>query len=181
MRKLLVLSLYVAFFFLIYSCCDKKEIEDVKPMCCADTIFVYKAGTVISLDSATFTRVQVPNVFTPNGDGYNEAFGMQGLGVKNPIDFKISDVNGVMLWQTTSIYDKWLGSKDNTGPVVADDVYYYTLKFYNYNGDLVEHSGELCLRTMKTVESSCSNCVYGDQLDALLGLTYKTADPLKCD
>ncbi len=166
---------------MIYSCCDKKEIDEVKAVCCADTMFVYQVGTVISLDSATFTRVQVPNVFTPNGDGYNETFGIQGQGVGNPIDFKISDVNGALLWQTTSIYDKWLGSKNNLGPVVADDVYYYSLKFFNYKGDLVEHSGELCLRTLKTVESSCSNCVYGDQLDALLGLIYKTADPLKCD
>ncbi len=86
----------------------------------------------------------LPNVFTPNGDGYNDTFTPLYSNTSNPIDnfdnsncprfvnsvdFKVFDRNGVLVFDLSeeeeqSVLINWDG-KTNSGKELPADVYYY--------------------------------------------------------
>ncbi len=82
------------------------------------------------------TDLFIPNVFSPNGDGVNDAFHIQYTG-DQPFDCGVYDRWGVKLWQTTNKTASWDG-KNGKGEDVTDGVYYYLAKIGNreYNGNV---------------------------------------------
>ncbi|MBL4593825.1 MAG: PKD domain-containing protein [Flavobacteriales bacterium] len=84
--------------------------------------------------------VWIPNVFTPDGDGINDYFFIDGFGFKE-IDVKIYDRWGILLMHDS-------GKKENVswdglynGSMVQEDVYVYVVKvkdvlneYHNYRG-----------------------------------------------
>ena len=66
----------------------------------------------------------IPNAFTPNGDGINDYFIGQGIGVKN-FSMYIFDRWGAKIYETTSQSAPWDG-RLNDHPV-QDDVYIYKI------------------------------------------------------
>ena len=83
------------------------------------------------------TDVFIPNVFTPNGDGYNEYFKV--LNVSGPIQLTISNRWGVRVYQSDDYQNDW----DASG--LAEGVYYYHIKMsgteYQGNVEVWRHSG----------------------------------------
>lgn len=113
-------------------------------------ILVAYNGSAACADTATYVIdvfdqvvTVVPNVFTPNGDGYNDMFVIQTVGVKT--------LEG-------TIYDRW-GKKIATfgdspssgwdgkinGKVAADGTYYYILKAIGFDGKEYDEKGYLQL------------------------------------
>lgn len=80
----------------------------------------------------------VPNVFTPNGDGQNDVFLIKAFSVES-YDIQIFNRWGEQVFQSSSPNVPWDG-KDNNGLMVADGVYYYIIKSkcgganYNHHG-----------------------------------------------
>jgi len=74
----------------------------------------------------------IPNVFTPNNDGYNDKFYAVGEYVW---DFQMVIFNrwGEVLKTLNSIDEKWDGTYN--GKVCADGVYYYVATFSEMDRD----------------------------------------------
>lgn len=76
-------------------------------------------------DQASGSGVQVPNVFTPNGDGVNELFLVKGAGLED-FQLKVLDRWGLVLYESNSPVQGWNGKAD--GAEVPAGVYFYTLR-----------------------------------------------------
>jgi gliding motility-associated-like protein len=69
---------------------------------------------------------QLPNVFTPNGDGTNDLFTpLEPFRYVKDIDINIFNRWGQIVFHTTDPIINWNGNVDNTGGPCPDGVYYY--------------------------------------------------------
>ena len=86
------------------------------PNGCMDTIF--KLIYIVE-------GLEIPNVFTPNGDGFNDVFQVITSGI---IDYDLQIYNrwGVMLFESTSTAIHWDG-RTNAGVEAATGTYFYIL------------------------------------------------------
>lgn len=67
--------------------------------------------------------VVVPNVFSPNGDGQNDVFKIDGIGIKT-VAIKIYNRWGQSVFETTQFNEGWNG-RTNSGDEVPDGTYFY--------------------------------------------------------
>jgi gliding motility-associated-like protein len=79
--------------------------------------------------------IYVPNAFTPNGDGNNETFFPQGVGI-NPDKFEmwIFDRWGNQIYYTTDYTDGWNGKVQSSSVLCQQDTYVWKIKFVDTNG-----------------------------------------------
>jgi len=70
----------------------------------------------------------VPNVFSPNGDGYNDAYLVEGV---DPGEFRLEVYNrwGMLVFGTTNVNVGWNGRLENGSEVVPDGTYFYVLTY----------------------------------------------------
>jgi hypothetical protein len=106
---------------------------------CSDTAW----GEIIVNDFYTF---YVPNAFTPNGNGNNDAFGPSFTNiVSDHYNFYVFDRWGNIVYHTTDIYGKWDGTWQNKGDMVQQDVYVYKIQFTDNMGKDHETIGSVTL------------------------------------
>lgn len=72
----------------------------------------------------------MPNSFTPNGDGLNDAFGASYIGITE-FELQIFNRWGQIIFETANIIQFWDGYYQNT-PAPAD-IYIYKIKYKNGN------------------------------------------------
>jgi gliding motility-associated-like protein len=72
---------------------------------------------------------ELPNAFTPNGDGQNDVFRPYRSRFIESIDFKVFNRWGQVVFTTTDPQINWNGA-NNSGKEVSDGVYYYTCEAY---------------------------------------------------
>jgi gliding motility-associated-like protein len=90
--------------------------------CGIDTIF--KTLTIRNCDSITeVCRLYVPNAFTPNGDGKNDAFCPLSICTFQQYEFLIFNRWGELIFQTSNQPDQWDGK--NKGSDCSSGVYVY--------------------------------------------------------
>jgi gliding motility-associated-like protein len=70
--------------------------------------------------------IYIPNVFTPNGDGINEFFFPQGIGIV-ALEMNIFDRWGQKVFASNSMEKKWDGNHMNSNEACAEDVYVYVI------------------------------------------------------
>ena len=81
-------------------------------------------GTTICVDNCPF--YELPNVFTPDGNTFNDEFVPFPYRYVRDIDLKIYSRWGLQVFETTDPEIRWNGKTDNTGSDLPDGVYYYT-------------------------------------------------------
>ncbi|MES2568058.1 MAG: gliding motility-associated C-terminal domain-containing protein [Bacteroidota bacterium] len=86
---------------------------------CSDTI----TKTIVAEDGFT---IEIPNVFTPNGDGANDAFHIKVTGVKSAEGY-IYNRWGQLLYSWDALNTSWDGKAAN-GEGCPDATYYYLIK-----------------------------------------------------
>ena len=96
------------------------------------------------------TALQAPNVFTPNGDGVNDAFVINAENMKEvgcTIYNRWGEVVEVRSWQT-AVGNKsitvWDG-RNNSGVECTEGVYYYIVEAKDNNGKGYEEKGNVSL------------------------------------
>ena len=86
---------------------------------CADSVC-----RTVTIDATDF--INIPNVFTPDGDGVNDLFYIDNAGLK---EYRIDIYNrwGVKVFQSETAGEKWDG-RSTSGELLSDGTYYYILK-----------------------------------------------------
>jgi gliding motility-associated-like protein len=108
---------------------------------------------IITKDSVTITikkdcnpTFDIPNVFTPNGDGINDTFNFSIVGASD-VCFNIYNRWGNLI-QTTTLQQQttilWDG-RTTSGVECSEGVYFYTLQYTDANGDVHKKNGYVSL------------------------------------
>ncbi|MDD5571800.1 MAG: gliding motility-associated C-terminal domain-containing protein, partial [Bacteroidales bacterium] len=84
--------------------------------------------TCLDIDSCSL--YELPNVFTPNGDIFNEYFRPFPYKFVEKIDIKIYNRWGTIVFQTTNPDIMWDGKDHHTKSKCSDGVYYYVCDVY---------------------------------------------------
>ena len=87
--------------------------------------------------------VVVPNIFTPNGDNFNDLFNIKSQGLKD-LSCTIFDRWGLKMYDWSGINGSWDGKAKN-GSKAPDGIYYFMVKYTDIKGDTKELSGFLTL------------------------------------
>ena len=91
------------------------------------TVFVRLKGRICSITSTLFTIFDIPNAFTPNGDGQNETWKIEGLEIYKGSKITVLDKFGVIvLDQIITGPFEWNGKYNGRGLPTAS--YYYIIK-----------------------------------------------------
>ena len=102
--------------------------------------------TVIQDCSLLLPPTQIPNVFTPNGDGLNDVFAFKINGTLT--DFSVYNRWGNIIHQTTNIQTQttilWDGHT-TSGEACGEGVYFYTLVYIDSKGDKIKKNGYITL------------------------------------
>jgi gliding motility-associated-like protein len=101
-------------------------------------------------DSAVFDYIDViegiiniPNVFTPNNDGYNDYFEIQTSGIEN-YSLQIFNRWGMIIFESNSNGISWDGY-NQAGVQCPDGTYYYVLRATAYSGKDFNRAGFVML------------------------------------
>jgi gliding motility-associated-like protein len=78
-------------------------------------------SAMVCKDSCNF--YEIPNVFTPNGDGFNDKLVAKSSGLVEKVDFRLFNRNGLMLFHTSDPKLNWDGTYK--GKIVSPGVYFY--------------------------------------------------------
>jgi gliding motility-associated-like protein len=78
-------------------------------------------SVMVCIDSCNF--YEIPNVFTPNGDGINDFLVAKTSGLVEKIDFSLFNRNGLLLFRTEEPKINWDGTYK--GKIVSPGVYFY--------------------------------------------------------
>ncbi len=100
---------------------------------CQDT-----ALSCIRLEKRAEVTYNIPNVFSPNDDGFNDYFFIKNSGLK-ALDCKIYDRWGRQLYEINSLAGSWDGT--DKGQKVVDGVYYFLLNMTALDGTQKEETG----------------------------------------
>lgn len=103
---------------------------------CADTMCQNVKAIIVPL-------VDVPNAFTPNGDGVNDYVNVRGYGITK-LTFRIYNRWGTMVYQATS--NKQIGWDGRyNGVLQPQDVYTYIADIEFYDGTTFQKKGDITL------------------------------------
>jgi gliding motility-associated-like protein len=81
-----------------------------------------KSASVCGVDSCNF--YEIPNVFTPNNDTFNDRLVAKTSGLVEKVDFKLFNRGGLLLFRTSNPKIEWDGTYK--GRIVSPGVYFYT-------------------------------------------------------
>lgn len=86
---------------------------------------------------------EMPNAFTPNGDGNNDIIYLRGWGIKELLVYQIYNRWGELVFETTDLKTGWDGNYK--GQPQAVDTYIFVIKALGYNDQLIEKKGNISL------------------------------------
>ncbi len=107
-----------------------------------NTVLLKVWNTADALNFTTFSRViditpdfttakvkinNIPNVFTPNGDGIADRFIVDSLSGTSRLVFKVFTRTGALIYQNEAYYISWDGKNDD-GKELPEGIYYYIIE-----------------------------------------------------
>jgi gliding motility-associated-like protein len=143
----------IVFYKIFYSPEPGGELLLIATLNASETSFEHKPGeriagcyTIIAVDQTNNESessqvvcvnncpvFELPNAFTPNGDGQNDVFKPFRSRFIETIDFKVFNRWGQVVYTTKDPQINWNGS-NGTGKEVSDGVYYYTCEAFESQG-----------------------------------------------
>lgn len=89
-------------------------------------------------------RLILPNVFSPNGDGYNDIFRCLVSENISSMNTEIYNRWGTKVFSTTNLLIEWDGRSTN-GEILSEGVYYWLISYVDNFGDQHSQNGNLTL------------------------------------
>ena len=88
----------------------------------------------------------VPNSFTPNGDGINDAF-IPETEIIIPSDYSLMIFNrwGNKVFETTNYKQEWDGKINNTNAIAQEDVYIWKVNLLDFNSQRHNYIGNVAI------------------------------------
>jgi gliding motility-associated-like protein len=102
------------------------------------------ATDTIIINALELSAIEVPNIFTPNGDGDNDLFNVKGGGIKN-FQGNIMNRWGQIVYDWDSQYGGWDG-RSVAGNEAAEGSYFYFITVDFNDGHSQEYTGHLMLK-----------------------------------
>lgn len=98
------------------------------------------ASLDIIVDPFIPLEFDLPNVFTPDGDGVNDVFTMN---IENAIAYELTILNrwGNVIFESSSLEAVWNGRDQSTGERLTDGVYFYKYRITDMKQEVVEGHG----------------------------------------
>lgn len=93
---------------------------------CTDTLV-----KEINISDIINTDENIPNVFTPNGDGVNEKFDFRMIEKCNDFSFEIFDRWGLSILKSTQSHQYFWDGRTTSGEAVTDGTYFYIMNISN--------------------------------------------------
>ena len=87
-----------------------------------------RGSNIVCLDECG--EYKLPNVFTPNGDGFNDVFKSFNPGRVTKVDMKIYNRGGKLVYKTNDPDINWDGRDIDSKRFVSSGVYYYICEVY---------------------------------------------------
>jgi len=100
---------------------------------CTNTAFTLINGPVI---------LYIPNAFTPNNDGINDVFRVEGNGIAR-YEIVIFNRWGEKVFESNDIEEVWDGSHNGGSHYVQNEIYQYVIKVKGFDTDAFERSGHI--------------------------------------
>ena len=114
------------------------------------TMYAYANGVLCDTASANYFvdvlwqfSVDVPQVFTPNGDGVNDFVFVRGWGIRKLIEFSIYNRWGELVFRTDDIRHGWDGIYK--GQLQTSDTYVYDVEIETYSNQRLKKKGSINL------------------------------------
>ena len=93
---------------------------------------------------ASSKLVKIPNVFTPNNDGNNDYFRVEGENISE-FQMAILNVNGDLIYESSNIEDEWDGN-DKFGKPVSNGTYVIVIIAKGVDGKKYDHKGTFVIQ-----------------------------------
>ncbi|MBK8345719.1 MAG: PKD domain-containing protein [Bacteroidetes bacterium] len=90
-----------------------------------------------------YTIVEVPNAFSPNGDGYNDEIFVLNHEVSELLEYTIYNRYGQIVFTTSDINGGWNGMVGNDEAEIG--TYIYLVRAYDMDGVLIQRQGNITL------------------------------------
>lgn len=78
----------------------------------------------------TVNDIVIPSLITPDMNGMNDYFVLEGIGVLGKVELTVFDRRGVLVFENQSYDNLWHGT-DYNGKPLPDDTYFYVIKAEN--------------------------------------------------
>lgn len=104
---------------------------------CADT--AYYSSIVVDMN----IELEVPNVFSPNGDGRNESFRVKGKGIER-LKGRVYNRWGQKIYAWQGVSEGWDG-RTSAGNKVPEGTYFFDIRAYAQDGTLYQREGSVTL------------------------------------
>ncbi len=88
----------------------------------------------------------VPTAFSPDNDGINDFFFVQGNGIDTDnFNLRIYDRWGELIWQTDNLFEKWDGTVKNGSYIVSPDTYIWLVTCKDFDGNEHQKTGQVTI------------------------------------
>jgi gliding motility-associated-like protein len=105
-----------------------------------DSLDCFHVQSRYVVDVLPVSTVDVPDIFTPNGDGINDVVYVKGWGIEDLISFQIFNRWGELVFETSDASIGWDGTYK--GKIQSADTYAYVVKAKTYiTFDIIQKEG----------------------------------------
>jgi gliding motility-associated-like protein len=91
----------------------------------------------------SYTILEVPNAFSPNGDGFNDDIYILTHDIAELLEYSIFNRYGELVFTTTNIATGWNGTVE--GKEAEMGTYIYLVRAYDFGGNFVQRQGNIVL------------------------------------
>ncbi len=115
---------------------------------CADTLEAYVVKEDCGDQDGDSVELNIYNLLTPNGDGTNDFWIVEGIEQYPDNEVKVFDKWGDLVFEQRGYRNNWDGRLKGTGKLVPDGTYFYIVRLnaQNLTGGRSDWSGHLLIR-----------------------------------